>query len=117
MQAGKFRSRMNSVGESRATLPNAAGGAVDSGENADFTMEFDSLFESGNLEGAIRVRDDEYHLLMQTDTNTYGYNQWFYFRVRWNVPWARANARKTAAGVRILHFKLMNFTKPHSLFS
>ena len=74
MQAGKFRSRMNSVGESRATLPNAAGGAVDSGENADFTMEFDSLFESGNLEGAIRVRDDEYHLLMQTDTNTYGYN-------------------------------------------
>ena len=65
---------MNSVGESRATLPNCGAGAGDAGENAEFAIEFDSLFESGNLEGAIRVRDDEYHLLMQTDTNTYGYN-------------------------------------------
>jgi hypothetical protein len=47
----------------------------------DSTLIFESRFESGNLLYASRVKDDEYHLLLQYDTNTIGYTKWFYFRV------------------------------------
>lgn len=40
---------------------------------------FDSNFESGNLLYAYRVSNSEYDLILQNDTNTKGYNQWFYY--------------------------------------
>jgi hypothetical protein len=44
---------------------------------------FDSKFESGNLHGAFRRRGtNEYHLFISNDTNSLGYNQWFYFSIR-----------------------------------
>ena len=42
-------------------------------------LEFDSAFESGNLDIAYRVSETEYNLLMRGDTNTKGHQQWFYF--------------------------------------
>lgn len=46
-------------------------------------LVFDSRFESGNLMAAYESLEHphEYRLLMQNDTNTRGYNQWFYFSV------------------------------------
>jgi len=46
-------------------------------------LAFDSRFESGNLMLAYELSECpfEYHLLIQNDTNTRGYNQWFYFSV------------------------------------
>jgi len=46
-------------------------------------LAFDSRFESGNLMLAYESLECpfEYRLLMQNDTNTRGYNQWFYFSV------------------------------------
>lgn len=33
---------------------------------------FDSYFESGNLDKAIMIKEDEYDLYMRTDANTHG---------------------------------------------
>lgn len=45
-------------------------------------LQFDSKFEGGNLAHAFyNLRTLEYELVMQDDTNTLGYNQWFYFYV------------------------------------
>lgn len=66
--------------------------------------EFSSDFESGNLDLAIHVEKEEYDLYMRVDTNTYGHNQWFYFRVHFKE-------RKT------YKFNLCNFTKKASLYS
>ena len=49
-------------------------------------MRFESRFESGNLEHAVRM-GSEYHLYMSVDTNTRGHRQWFYFTV--TAPHAR----------------------------
>ena len=55
----------------------------DSGVN-ETCLLFDSQFEGGNLLCAYKSRKElnTYTLFMQNDTNTYGYNQWFYFSVR-----------------------------------
>ena len=45
-------------------------------------LEFDSRFESGNLLQAYQCKDNRVHLILQNDTNTFGYNQWFYFKAR-----------------------------------
>jgi cytosolic carboxypeptidase protein 2/3 len=45
-------------------------------------LEFDSKFDSGNLACAIKISQYEYDLILQNDTNTLGYNQWFFFRVK-----------------------------------
>lgn len=42
-------------------------------------VQFDSHFESANLDCAIRVRPDEYDLFLRVDSNTRGHTQWFYF--------------------------------------
>jgi len=46
-------------------------------------LTFDSFFESGNLDMAIRNKNRgdeiEYDLYMRVDTNTRGHHQWFYF--------------------------------------
>lgn len=51
----------------------------------DDTLEFDSVFESGNLAIAIKVSPEEYNCLLQNDVNTAGHTQWFYFKVRANL--------------------------------
>ena len=47
-------------------------------------LEFDSNFESGNLDTAIMIKPDEYDLYMRVDANTRGHLQWFYFSVKNN---------------------------------
>lgn len=47
----------------------------------DITLLFESRFESGNLLAASRIKENEYQLLSQCDTNTLGYTKWFYFRI------------------------------------
>lgn len=44
-------------------------------------LAFDSSFESGNLDLAVRVRRGEYDCFLRSDTNTKGHTNWFYFRV------------------------------------
>ena len=70
----------------------------------ELCLNFDSLFESGNLARAQFIREDEYKLFMQSDTNTKGHQQWFYFRV--------TNTRKDMK----YKFHVLNFTKPVCLF-
>ena len=41
----------------------------------DKTLVFESRFECGNLELALKISDIEYNLIMQTDTNTQGNTQ------------------------------------------
>ena len=48
----------------------------------DKTLLFESRFESGNLLCAFRTEEEnKYQLVLQNDTNTTGYIQWFFFRV------------------------------------
>jgi hypothetical protein len=54
-------------------------------EESETTLEFDSVFESGNLALALKVSDNEYNLLLQNDINTNGHTQWFYFKVKSNL--------------------------------
>ena len=74
-------------------------------DRRDKTLIFESKFESGNLYLAQKVSDVEYNLLMQNDINTNGHTQWFYYQVK--------NTRKN----QTVTFKIMNFTKPDSLFN
>lgn len=68
------------------------------GEAGGGELLFDSKFESGNLHCAFRRRGtNEYHLFISNDTNTLGYNQWFYFSI--------CNARK---GVKY-SFRIVNY--------
>jgi len=67
-------------------------------------LEFDSKFESGNLDVAIKQSENEYDLLMRTDTNTKGHKQWFYFSVK---------NKKTG----VYKFNILNFTKQSSLYN
>lgn len=71
----------------------------------DKTLKFDSKFESGNLHKAIRVSENEYNLLLEHDTETKGYTQWYYFAV---------NNYKSNHTVR---FNLINLMKYESLYN
>jgi hypothetical protein len=44
--------------------------------NNDFTneLEFDSSFESGNLDMVLKIKEFEYDLYMRVDTNTRGHH-------------------------------------------
>lgn len=44
-------------------------------------LQFDSNFESGNLDSVYLVNETEYNLLCKSDTNTKGNTYWFYFKV------------------------------------
>ena len=62
------------------------------GFNIEETLIFESKFESGNLQLAYftqKMNDednidkiDKYQLFLHNDTNTNGYTQWFFFRVK-----------------------------------
>ncbi|XP_053741662.1 cytosolic carboxypeptidase 2 [Synchiropus splendidus] len=68
------------------------------------TLEFESRFESGNLQKAVQVGPYHYELTLRTDMYTEKHTQWFYFRVR--------NMRIDVN----YRFTIVNFTKPHSLY-
>ncbi len=50
--------------------------------NVQNKLLFDSRFESGNLDCAIKVAEFEYDLFMRVDTNTKGHTNWYYFKVK-----------------------------------
>jgi hypothetical protein len=62
-------------------------------------LQFDSNFESGNLDSAYLVNENEYNLLMKVDTNTKGNSFWFNFKV--------ANGRP---GLTV-QFNILNFSR------
>ena len=64
---------------------------------------FDSAFESGNLDMAIKVKENEYDLYMRVDSNTKGHHQWFYFSVQ-------------SESMNTVKFNVVNFTKSESLY-
>ena len=68
-------------------------------------LRFDSMYESGNLDCAIRVAEGEYDLFMRPDTNTKGHFQWYNFKV--------FGAKKDATNT----FHICNFQKNHSLYT
>lgn len=71
----------------------------------DRTLIFESRFESGNLNLAMKIEEDEYNLLLQNDINTNGHTQWFYFRVG-----------NTFKG-KTIKFNVLNLCKPDSLYN
>ncbi|KAM6936898.1 cytosolic carboxypeptidase 2 [Xenentodon cancila] len=73
--------------------------------HTEFTLEFESRFESGNLQKAVQVGVYDYELTLRTDMYTMKHTQWFYFRVR-----------NTKAGVTY-RFTIVNLMKSSSLYS
>ena len=71
----------------------------------DRTLVFESRFESGNLQLAHKVADNEYDLVLQNDINSKGHTQWFYFRV--------TNGKK---GLKA-KFNMLNMIKSKSLYN
>lgn len=71
----------------------------------DSTLLFESRFESGNLQKAVRVGIYEYELTLRTDLYTDKHTQWFYFRVQ--------NTRKDVT----YRFTIVNLLKPKSLYA
>ena len=69
------------------------------------TLRFNSHFESGNLQKAIKVTDEEYTLLQDYDVLTKGHTQWFYFSVK--------NERKG----QTVRFSIVNLMKYDSLYN
>lgn len=66
-------------------------------------MTFNSRFESGNLNAAVRIGSREYWLFMREDTNTHGLRQWFYFEMR-----SRRNCK--------IRLRIYKFSKRFSLY-
>ncbi|XP_006896824.1 PREDICTED: cytosolic carboxypeptidase 2 [Elephantulus edwardii] len=71
----------------------------------DNTLLFESRFESGNLQKAVRVNTYEYELTLRPDLYTNKHTQWFYFRVQ--------NTRKDVT----YRFTIVNLLKPKSLYT
>ncbi|XP_003920474.2 cytosolic carboxypeptidase 2 isoform X1 [Saimiri boliviensis] len=71
----------------------------------DNTLLFESRFESGNLQKAVRVDTYEYELTLRTDLYTNKHTQWFYFRVQ--------NTRKDPT----YRFTIVNLLKSKSLYT
>ena len=68
-------------------------------------LKFDSDFESGNLDMVIKShKTNSYDVFLRPDTNTTGYFQWFYFRVR-----------NRCRGTN-MHINVVNMTKRNSLY-
>ena len=71
----------------------------------DTTLQFESRFESGNLLAAFKMSEKTYHLVLQQDTNSQGYANWFYF-----------SCSNTFKGQKVT-FNILNMQKRNSLFS
>lgn len=74
-------------------------------DETDNTLIFESRFESGNLLASYKLNESTYQLILQNDTNTHGYSQWFFFKV--------SNVKKG----RTVHFNILNMLKSYSLFN
>lgn len=48
----------------------------------EFPISFDSRFESGNLNYAIKVSETHYLLFIKYDNNSIGHTQWYFFTVK-----------------------------------
>ncbi|NWS49325.1 CBPC2 carboxypeptidase, partial [Probosciger aterrimus] len=70
----------------------------------DTTLLFESRFESGNLQRAVKVGPYEYVLRLRPDLFTTKHTQWFYFRVQ--------NTRRDP----LYRFTIANLAKPKSLY-
>ncbi|XP_065541683.1 LOW QUALITY PROTEIN: cytosolic carboxypeptidase 2 [Lathamus discolor] len=70
----------------------------------DTTLLFESRFESGNLERAVKVGPYEYVLRLRPDLFTTKHTQWFYFRVQ--------NTRREP----LYRFTIANLAKAKSLY-
>ncbi|NXG97323.1 CBPC2 carboxypeptidase, partial [Loxia leucoptera] len=70
----------------------------------DTTLLFESRFESGNLQKAVKVGPYEYVLILRPDLYTAKHTQWFYFRVQ--------NTRREP----LYRFTIANMAKPKSLY-
>ncbi|XP_053175926.1 cytosolic carboxypeptidase 2 [Scomber japonicus] len=90
------------VGGSRGPIKNAT--FYDTNQT-DFPLEFESRFESGNLQKAVQVGVYDYELTLRTDMYTRKHTQWFYFRVR-----------NMKSGVTY-RFTIVNLMKSSSLYS
>jgi len=66
-------------------------------------VEFESTFESGNLDLVVEVANNEYDLFMRVDSNTRGHFSWFNFRVK-------------ATESHRVKFNICNFTKAKCLY-
>ncbi|XP_032872401.1 cytosolic carboxypeptidase 3-like, partial [Amblyraja radiata] len=89
------------VGGSSRPLTEAA---VNVGQQ-DSTLIFESRFECGNLQRALKVGEREYTLVLRTDMYTARHTQWFYFQVR--------NTRRSLP----YRFTIVNLMKPSSLYN
>uniref|UniRef100_A0A672GMB2 Cytosolic carboxypeptidase 2 n=1 Tax=Salarias fasciatus TaxID=181472 RepID=A0A672GMB2_SALFA len=89
------------VGGSKGPIKNA----TPYDNQTQFTLEFESRFESGNLQKAVQVGVYGYELTLRTDLYTTKHTQWFYFRVR-----------NMKAGVTY-RFTIVNLMKSSSLYS
>uniref|UniRef100_A0A8C5WI56 Cytosolic carboxypeptidase 2 n=1 Tax=Leptobrachium leishanense TaxID=445787 RepID=A0A8C5WI56_9ANUR len=77
----------------------------DSCANFNNDLQFESRFESGNLQKATKVGVNEYELILRTDLYTSKHTQWFYFQV--------TNTKK---GVPY-RFTITNLMKSNSLYN
>jgi len=68
-------------------------------------VSFDSVYEAGNLDCAVRVGPNEYDLFLQVDSNTKGHLQWYNFKV--------SKMQKSAR----YRFNICNFQKCKSLYT
>ncbi|XP_055078208.1 cytosolic carboxypeptidase 2 [Periophthalmus magnuspinnatus] len=90
------------VGGSQGPIRNATWFDI---KETDFVLEFESRFESGNLQRAVQVGPFDYELTIRCDMYTKKHTQWFYFRVR-----------NMKAGVTY-RFTIVNLMKSSSLYS
>jgi hypothetical protein len=77
------------------------------GDSHEASERIDSDFEGGNICRAylnIESPEKQYYMLIENDLNTYGYNNWFFFRVK-----------NQDAGVR--RFNIVNLIKKTNFFS
>lgn len=70
----------------------------------DDCLQFNSIFESGNLDTVIRKSDFEYDLFLRIDSNTRGHTSWYFFKV---------NNTKKGHKVR---FNIVNLSRSESLY-
>ncbi|XP_073998408.1 nna1 carboxypeptidase isoform X2 [Rhodnius prolixus] len=68
-------------------------------------LKFESRFESGNLEKAVKITDNYYELSLRSDLYTNKHMQWFYFLVE--------NTRKDV----LYRFSIVNLLKGDSLYN
>ncbi|KAI9103760.1 hypothetical protein DFS34DRAFT_298389 [Phlyctochytrium arcticum] len=95
---------LKKVGEAGEVVYEVGRGPCGSDRTA---LIFDSRFESGNLQMAIKIGDFEYDLVLQSDINSPAgkHNQWFYFSVQ------------NMISGQPYTFNIVNMSKPNSQFN